>query len=154
MKNLFLGIQAILIVLILAACEGPKKSPDNQSVGAPSTQPASDVKDTAPQSEQTNTADAESMKQEALSPTVPGTEIVESAVTRLTRKLNLSDAQASTMKGIFLKSFVEMGNDLGKEYLRDQSQKMSLELIKKSTNQILPNLDANQQEQFNKLGQH
>ena len=154
MKNLFLGIQAILIVLILAACEGPKKSPDNQTVGTTTDQPASEVKEAAPQSDQTNTANAETKKEESLSPTVPGTEIVENAISRLTRKLNLTETQVATMKGVFLKSFVEMGNDPNKEYPREQSQKMSLDLIKKSTNQILPYLDANQQEQFNKLGQH
>ena len=100
MKNLFLGIQAILIVLILAACEGPKKSPDNQTVGTTTDQPASEVKEAAPQSDQTNTANAETKKEESLSPTVPGTEIVENAISRLTRKLNLTETQVATMKGV------------------------------------------------------
>ena len=151
MKTLTFGMQALFFIFILSSCEGPKKSPDNQSVGSSTTQPAVDSNETSQPATQPNIDQAPVKDDAEVIATFSGTDIVEKALAGLIRKLSLTDAQGQKIKVILTESFLGMGQNLNSKFQEEKAKHFRKEIVNKAYEQISLVLDATQKEQFRKI---
>lgn len=140
MKNLIVSISALIFILAFLSCNSGKKTSENQNVS--STQVINDT--TAAVPEQAKETKQNKYNEGA---SMLGSKVVEGATKRLVTKLNLSNQEGEINK-ILTKSFIQIGEDLNKEYTLEQSRILGHEIMKKSTNEIAVFLDPAQKEQF------
>lgn len=152
MKNLLIGIPTLLIVALISSCDGSKKTSDNQNSGATTT--------AADKSEATSTQDegkpdaGVQASDNQNGETITGTQLIENSTSRMTSKLNLTNSQPSAVKGILTQTFLDSGEKLDNVYSNEKYRSLSRDIITKSKDAIMPILDANQKEIFQKFVQH
>lgn len=140
MKKIVVSIQILVLFFVVTSCDGPKKSSENQPVNG--------------QVEAIDTVHRKPHQDGSQGEDRTGAQIIEKSVARLVNRLKLSDTQATNLKDILTKSFNEMSLDMNKTYTGEESKKIGLDLIEKSSDAISNILDENQKEQFKRIANH